>query len=105
VKERNPAMKMREAGMEEMEKFSSHKLNSLKKLNHRGRRARRGKNGLRLKAQECMGISSISNASLKAKTAKGFQKMISALSASSSVIFLSSSAEVTEKERFSSPKN
>jgi hypothetical protein len=77
----------------------------MKKLNHRGRRARRDKNGKRLKAQHARGKGiPLPMLSARPKLPRGFQKRISALSASSSVILLSSSPKDPEKERFFSSK-
>jgi hypothetical protein len=84
---------------------SSKRKKGNKKLNRRGRRARRVQNGQKLKGQRGRGKAGLfPTLSARPKMARGFQKMNSALSASSSVIFLPSSAEDTGKERFLFPK-
>jgi hypothetical protein len=73
----------------------------IKTVNRRGRRARRDKSGQRLKAQDAREKAApFSMIPRRTKLPRGFQKMISALSASSWVILLFSSAEDPGKERF-----
>jgi hypothetical protein len=80
-------------------------INVNKKLNHRGRRAHRDKNGKRLKAQGAREQAApFPTFPGRSTLPRGFQKTISAISASSSFILVSSSVEDTEKERLLFPK-